>query len=123
MRSPLEATGVGLSVHAEKVAAGASVVIRPAADGVTLTRKGDVWEGAIDVAIAQSLPNGRTFRTFAATVNLTFTEVQHDQMMRDGFSFDRVVALRPDSHRLHVVVRDVPSGAIGSVIVPTDALR
>jgi hypothetical protein len=75
------------------------------------------------VAIAQSLPNGRTFKTFASTVDLVFTDAQHNQMLRDGFSFDRVITLRPDSHRLHIIIRDVPSGAIGSVIVPTDALR
>jgi hypothetical protein len=44
-------------------------------------------------------------------------------MLRDGFSVDRVITLRPDSHRLHVIVRDVPSGAIGSVIIPTPQLR
>ena len=102
MRSPLEATGLGLSAHVAKVAAGVSVVIRPAADAVTLTRKGDVWEGTIDVAIAQSLPNGRTFKTFASTVDLVFTDAQHNQMLRDGFSFDRIITLRPDSHRLHI---------------------
>ena len=39
-------------------------------------------------------------------------------MLREGFSFDRVIPLRPNSHRLHIVVRDVSSGATGSVIVP-----
>ena len=52
-----------------------------------------------------------------------FTERQPDQMLREAFSFDRVIALRPDSHRLHIIVRDVPSGAIGSVIVPTDTFQ
>jgi hypothetical protein len=123
MRSPIEATGLGLSAHVEKTKAGVSIVIRPAVEAVSLTRSGDTWEGTIDVAIAQSLPNGRTFKTFASTVDLVFTDAQHNQMLRDGFSFDRVITLRPDSHRLHIIVRDVPSGAIGSVIVPTDALR
>jgi VWFA-related protein len=123
IRSPLEATGLGVTARVQKVASGWSVAIRPAPDAVTLTRKNDRWEGAIDVVIAQSLPNGQTFKTFASTVHLEFTFAQREQMLREGFSFDRVVALRPGSHRLHIVVRDVPSGATGSVIIPTDRLR
>jgi len=49
----------------------------------------------MDVVIAQSLPNGQTFKSFASTVELEFTDPQHDTMLREGFSFDRVVPLRP----------------------------
>jgi len=34
-----------------------------------------------------------------------------------------VFALRPDAHRVHVIIRDVPSGAIGSVFIPVAGLR
>lgn len=123
IRSPLEATGLGVTARVAKAGTAVSVAIRPAPDALTLTRKDDKWEGAIDVVIAQSLPNGQTFKSFASTVELEFTDEQREKMLREGFSFDRVIALRPDGHRLHIVVRDVPSGATGSVIIPTARVR
>jgi VWFA-related protein len=126
IRSPLEATGLGVTAKVAKGKAANSVdiSIRPAADAVTLTRGADGrWSGAVDIVIAQSLPNGQTFKTFAVNAELAFTDEQHERMLREGFTFDRNVQLRPDSHRLHIIVRDTPSGATGSVIVPITALR
>jgi hypothetical protein len=125
IRSPLEATGLGVTARVEKGTAAntVTVVIRPAPEAVTLTRVDDRWTGALDFVIAQSLPNGQTFKTFAVKADIALTDGQHAQMLRDGFSFDRTVTLRPDSHRLHVIVRDIPSGATGSLIIPTTGLR
>ena len=73
--------------------------------------------------IAQSAPNGRTFKTFAVKADLELTDEQHAQMLKDGLTFDRTVPLRPDAHHLHVIVRDRPSGAVGSLIIPIAGLR
>jgi len=126
IRSPLEAIGLGVSARVVKGKAANSVdiSIRPSADAITLTRAADGrWSGAVDIVIAQSLPNGQTFKTFAVNAALEFTDEQRERMLRDGFTFDRGVQLRPDSHRLHIIVRDSPSGATGSVIVPITGLR
>jgi VWFA-related protein len=125
IRSPLEATGLGVTARVAKGAAANTVtlVIRPVPEAVSLTRLDGRWTGALDFVIAQSLPNGQTFKTFAVKADIALTDEQHAQMLRDGFSFDRTVALRPDSHRLHVIVRDIPSGATGSLIIPIARLR
>ena len=125
MRSPLEATGLGLKARAVRGDAKntVNVAIRPAPDAITLTKKEGRWFGAIDVVIAQSMPKGQTFKSFASTVELEFTDEQHETMLREGFSFDRLVPLRPDSHRLHIVVRNVESGATGSIVIPSVLLR
>ena len=54
---------------------------------------------------------------------LELTDEQHQRVLREGLNFDRTIVLRPDSHRLHIIVRDTPSGATGSVIVPVAGLR
>ncbi len=36
---------------------------------------------------------------------------------------NKKVALRDDAHRIHVLLRDLPSGAMGSLIIPADRLR
>lgn len=125
MRSPLEATELGVTARVAKGAApnSVAVAIRPSPDSVTLTRTDGRWIGQIDIVIAQSLPNGRMFKSFAVKADLELTDEQRAQMLKDGFTFDRTVALRPDSHHLRVIVRDRPSGAVGSVIIPTAGLR
>lgn len=125
MRSPLEATELGVTARVAKGAAANSVAIaiRPSSDAVTLTRTDGRWIGQIDIVIAQSMANGRMFKTFAVKADLELTDEQHAQMLKDGLTFDRTIALRPDSHQLHVIVRDRPSGATGSVIIPTAGLR
>jgi len=44
-------------------------------------------------------------------------------MLREALQLRSHRLAPPDSERLHIVVRDIPSGAIGSVIVPTKSLR
>jgi VWFA-related protein len=125
MRSSFESTGIDLSASAER-AAGAgqvSVALRFDARALSLEKKDTGWEGVLDIAIAQHTAEGRTFKTFSVKADLRFTPEQHDAVLRDGITFTRVIALRPDSRQLSVIVRDVPSGAIGSVIIPTTGLR
>jgi hypothetical protein len=76
-----------------------------------------------DLVIGQSLPEGRYFKTFAANMALEFTEEQHAQLLRDGLRVSRTVAPRAGAHRLHIVVRDAPSGATGSLIIPLQPRR
>jgi VWFA-related protein len=129
MRNPFEATGIDLNATVERVTGGDSaakqvrVELRFDAPNLTLAKKGEDWEGALDIAIAQSTASGQTFKTFSAKADLRFTAEQRASLLRDGFRFDRVFAIRPDSIRVQVVVRDVPSGAIGSVIIPTAGWR
>jgi hypothetical protein len=125
IRSPLEATGLGVTARVVKGKAANSVdvTVRPAADAITLTRADGRWTGAIDIVIAQSLPNGQTFKTFAVNAGLDLTDEQHERMLREGLTFDRTVTLRPGSHRLHLIVRDSANGATGSVIVPIADVR
>jgi len=125
IRSPLEATGLAVTARVvkSKAANSVDVTVRPAADAVTLTRTDGRWSGAIDIVIAQSLPNGQTFKTFAVNAGLDLNDEQHERLLREGLTFDRTIVLRPDSHRLHIIVRDSSSGATGSVIVPVAGLR
>ena len=125
MRSPFESTGIDLSASAERAdgAGQVSVALRFDARALSLEKKDTGWEGVMDIAIAQRTAEGRTFKTFSVKADLRFTPEQHDAVLRDGVTFARVIALRPDSRELSVIVRDVPSGAIGSVIIPTTRLR
>jgi hypothetical protein len=128
MRSPFESTGIEVSARAERVSApnGTTqlrVDVTFDARSLTLEQKADGWTGRLDIAIAQNNPAGQTFKTLSVRADLQFTDAQREQVLRDGFHFDRVFALRSDSQRVHVIIRDVPSGAIGSVFIPAGGLR
>ena len=80
--------------------------------------KKDVREGAIDVVIAQSEPGGTYYKSKETTVNLTADPERYQQMLTDGFTRSSSIAVRPTAYRLHVVVSDVASRAVGSLVIP-----
>jgi VWFA-related protein len=112
-RRALEATGVGLTVNTD----GNNVTIRvdPASITMTPVIAGN-FDVALDLLIVQRRPNGAVETDFAKTLNLRLTTAQRDQLLKDGFSMTRTISRIPDA-TLHVVVRDQPSGAAGSVTI------
>ena len=123
VRSPVRATGVPVSVRVDRVSASTiDVRIHVDPQSVMLERQGDRWVGAGDVFVAQGLPNGTFLSSGYFTFNLSLTEAQRDRMLREGLHDTRRVDLRSDAHELHVVARDLSSGAIGSIAIPADKL-
>jgi VWFA-related protein len=130
VRSPFEETGIDMSATVERLAAKSKagapqvdVAFRLDGRALTLERKGEDWEGTIDVVFALGTKDGRTFKTFSARADLLITAEQYDHIARNGFTMTQTIALRPDVSNLRVVVRDVPSGATGSLIIPMAASR
>lgn len=126
MRSPLEATGVGLRARVDRrdlQSGDATLVVQVDAESLTWEKRGAKWQGMIDLLIAQSLPDGRFFKTMDTTIDLSASDDEHAQMLEEGFSLTKQVVLRNDAYRLHVVVRDVPNRTTGSLIIPGEKLR
>jgi VWFA-related protein len=125
IRSPLEATGIGLTTRverSERSTAEAVVTIGVDPTSITLERVGENWEGSLDVVVAQSAPDGTVTRSVDKTVSLRMTAERHAQMLKEGFSLNATVAMLPNVARLTVVVRDGPTGSIGSLVVPGNKL-
>ena len=118
-RSALDATAIGLTVNAE----GSNVGIRVDAGGITLRPAGNLFDVAIDILIAHSMPNGELVKSFDKTLNLQLSREQRDQILQEGFTLNRTVDIRPSATALHVVVRDAPSGRAGSVSIPVQKTR
>lgn len=117
-RSPLEATGLRLSAHVERAAADVQVTIQLDPSSVTLTKSARTWDGSLEILIAQSFPNGQLKKTFENTLHLQFPDEAHDQIQREGFTMTRTVTQEAGAHKLHIVMRDVATGATGSVNIP-----
>ena len=87
-------------------------------ESLTWEQNKDVREAAIDVVIAQSVPDGKYFTIKETTVNLTADAERYQQMVEDGLTMSSNFTRRADAYRLHVVVSDVASQAVGSLIIP-----
>jgi hypothetical protein len=119
VRSSLDATAIGPIVNAE----GSNVGIKVDAGGITLRPAGNLFDVAIDILIAHSMPNGELVKSFDKTLNLQLSREQRDQILQEGFTMSRTVDIRPSATALHVVVRDAPSGRAGSVSIPVQNTR
>jgi VWFA-related protein len=127
MRSPLEATGIGMTAQIDRVEGRPSgevtLVVRVDAASVTFEKRAAMWEGTIDILIAQSLPGGQFSKSMDTSVSLSATDERHDQMLKEGFTLTSKVMLRDQAYRLHVVVRNVPTRTTGSLIIPAEKIR
>lgn len=118
-RGALDATAVGVIVSAE----GSNLAIKVDPGGITLRPNGNLFDVAIEVLIAHSMPNGDLLKSFDKTLNLRLSSEQRDQILKEGFTMSRTVDIRPTASALHVVVRDAPSGRAGSLSIPVQKTK
>jgi VWFA-related protein len=116
--SPIEASSLALAAEVSQSGKDGTVVVRfdPAALSWEQTKDGR--QAAIDVVIAQSVPEGRYFTIKETTVNLAADPERYKQMIEDGVTLSSNFTAVPGAYRLHVVVSDVASQSVGSLIIP-----
>lgn len=121
MQSPVPASGLALMAQLDRESAtAATVVVQINPESLTWELNKEIREGAIDIVIAQSEPDGKYYKVKETTVNLTADAERYQQMLADGFTLSSNVTLRPAAYRIHVVVSDVASQAVGSLIIPVN---
>ena len=118
MMSPVEASSIALAAQISRMAKEGTVVVRIDPEALTWVPGKEVREAAIDIVIAQSLPDGKYFKVKETTVNLTADPDRYQQMLEDGLTLSSNFTTIPDAYRLHVVVSDVGSQSVGSLIIP-----
>jgi VWFA-related protein len=116
--SPIEASSLALAAEISRMGKEGTVVVRIDPAVLSWEQKKDVREAAIDVVIAQSVPDGKYFTIKETTVNLTADPEHYKQMMEDGLTLSSNFTAVPNAYRLHVVVSDVASQSVGSLIIP-----
>jgi VWFA-related protein len=126
LQNPLESTAMGLTVRlgrADGAAGSMMVTTRIDPRGVTLQRSGDRWTGQADLLVAQASPGGALDISVDTTLTLNLTDEQRDRVLREGLVVSRSIVLHWSTHQLRVVSRDIPTGATGSLVIPSDKLR
>jgi VWFA-related protein len=124
LSSPLDATGVGVSVHVEpKVALEArtmvmEVVVNEA--DLSLGHEGDRTTGRLEVVLAQYDKEGVPVASETSEVKMDLTRETYSKARKEGLHFGRILPISAKAAEVRVFVRDTKSNAIGSVSLPVD---
>jgi len=118
MLSPIEASSIALAAQVSRAGNEGTVVVRIDPAALSWEQKKDVRVAALDVVIALSVPDGKYFKVKETTVNLTADAERYQQMVEDGLTLSSNFTVVSGAYRLHVVVSDVASQSVGSLIIP-----
>jgi VWFA-related protein len=124
LSSPLDATGIGLSISAPGAGDGAAVTLNVVIDAhtIALEKEGGVWEGLVDLVIVQALPDGRLVNGADVTLTLRLTDAARARALAAGIGVARSLRLRPDAQQVRVGAFDVTTGATGTVRIDASKL-
>jgi len=125
MWSPVDATRVGLTVRPFPAAPDTlDLEIRIDARDVTLQPVGDGWQGRLDVWLVQLGPGDALLDTVSHVAGLSLDRPTFEQVRQSG-ELPLVERLKRDRKAVlvRVLVRDVGSGALGSVSIPLDQVE
>lgn len=126
MTGSLDATAVGFSVEANNPAPGSStwqLVIEVDAGSIKLEPVQDNWAGGLDAMFAQFDAKGNLLKNNSRRIPLTLTAADREQLLQYGFVLNAPIQLKENWDRLRIVLRDMKSGAVGSVTVPRASVR
>jgi VWFA-related protein len=124
LQGPLESTALPLAVSVEQGEDKKVTLMIQFEPGTPLLEKrGELWHGALDLVIAQTVPPGRHTSEADLTIPLALNDATRAQLLKDGVRLTRTITLRDDAHDVRIVARDPSTGATGSVIIRASALR
>jgi VWFA-related protein len=123
--SPMDATGVGLTVRvAPSKDGGLTLALRLHAPDVSLRPAGGRWRGQLDIWLVQLGPGDTLLDTVSHVAGLSLSPADHQRVMRTN-EMVLMERLKPkeDAVLLRILVRDLFSGALGSVSIPLDRIE
>jgi VWFA-related protein len=125
MWSPLDATRLGLTVRATPSSDGRlTLALRVHAPDVSLRPAGDRWRGQLDVWLVELGSGDELLDTVSHVADLSLSPADHRRVMRTKeIVLVERVTLDESAVLLRILVRDIFSGAMGSVTIPVDQIE
>jgi hypothetical protein len=118
MQSSVAASALPLMAQVDRASADeVTLVVSIDPESLSWRQNKDVREGAIDIVIAQRDADGTYHKVKETSVDLAADADRYTEMLTEGFTLSSSVKLRPTAHRIHVVVSDVASQSVGSLII------
>jgi VWFA-related protein len=118
--NPVDATGLRLTVAVTPASGGGrDLALQVVADDIAFRRNEGRWECSLDVWLVQLDGQERQLKTDAHTNNLRLEQPMYERVMQvKGLALAEHVDPQPQAQLLRVLVRDVASGALGSLTIP-----
>ncbi|HWC96376.1 MAG TPA: VWA domain-containing protein [Candidatus Sulfopaludibacter sp.] len=120
--SPFDAADIGITAATSPLREeGKALHVALKIDGndLQLLPSGDSYTGQLAIRVIEYQDDGTMRQTKPSTVNLQLTAAQHDEALKNGYSFTQDIALSPGASRIRVIVFDDENAAIGSLTIPT----
>ena len=120
--SPLDATAVRLdarldfSPQPQPNTLLVHILIDPVS--VTLDQQGELWLGALDVLCAQTDDLGREYHVLSETIDIKMRPETYQNRLKTGIVHRTTAPRQTGATKFRIVVRDRPSGNIGSLTIP-----
>jgi hypothetical protein len=125
--SPLDATAVSVNARVDFVDKpqpnSMSVFTQIDPMSLSLTKKESRWVGSIDVFFVQKDEQGHQFNGVSDTITLNLTDATYKEALQKGFIYRKIFPKAPKATNLRIVVRDTPSGSVGSLTIPFKSIE
>jgi len=118
--SPIDAGTLELTVAVRPAASGGmDLALQLGPHDIALQHKQDKWECRLDIWLAQLDSKEHQLKTDARTNNLALDQPTYERVMQaNGLMVLEHVDPAPEAKLLRILVRDVASGALGSLTLP-----
>lgn len=120
-RSPLDLTALGFTAEVGKPAAASPqrmVSLDVDTNSILLEQQQEAWAGGVDVVFAQLDAVGNIITSIGRMVPLKLTADQRAQLPKDGLVLNAPLAIDPKCEQLRIILRDLNSGALGTLTIP-----
>lgn len=122
MSSPFQDTDLGLTVetHPGTISGVRQISVRIGVDsnGLHFKQTGETWTDDLQIIWLQFAEDGKPTNARSQSLSVSLSPEEYSQNQRGEVKILRDVPLKNDAAKLRIVVRDVASGAIGSVDIP-----
>jgi VWFA-related protein len=123
LESPLQTTGISLTATATRRSDQISFLIRLDPSTLSLERIDGRWRATLDVLVAQVDARGRGAVDAAIPVSVSLTDDQRSRALVEGITVTRSIAPKDGTTELRLVARDVATGSVGSLVIPTARVK
>jgi VWFA-related protein len=123
LSSPLEASAIPVSVRVGEAPGG--VLLRLSVDSTALAfeERDNTLTSELDVTITQMLTDRRQLPEMSSTIPIHVPAGMKARLFAEPIQLTRTVALHKNLSQIRIVIRDVRSGAIGSVYLDAERVR
>ena len=120
--SPLDATGVGITMRIEPVPGNPRGTLRiqttldPAT--ISLVEKSNRWDGKFEELFLEMNAEGKAIGRISSSRQFQLNAEQHQRFERDGLAYSQTIPLENGAATVRAVIRDSETGHVGSLTMP-----